>query len=93
MDPISDLLNLSQMAATTHAKKDKKQRNQYPKRSLNLISSVASDINYSSEDVQWTKEDRRAGEDRRLIEKARHQRFEYRDRKDRRKTKTLFIKV
>lgn len=91
MDPVSDLLNLSQLAASTNTKKDKKQRGFY--RKVNIAHSNNAKSSLMVGETNWTEEDRRTGSDRRTGENDRHKKFEYRYKQDRRKDKTLFIKA
>lgn len=95
MEPVSDLLNLAFIEASTHTKKDKRQRSFYRQNAFyeNTTSEDNNDEIAKINNLDWLEADRRSGEDRRATELTRHQRFELRNKKDRRKAQSLSVKA
>lgn len=87
MEKISEILSLSHFDSAS--RQENKQRKFYG--AIRKLPKAESDIPPDLESSDWQEEDRRQGDERRLLEIERNKRFEYRNKKDRRKSKSISI--
>lgn len=89
MDKISEILSLNSFDAASG--NEYKQRKFYGAVKKLPDKETKNNEGTDIEPSEWQEEDRRMGEERRLLKAERNKRFEYRKKRDRRKSKSVSI--